>query len=70
MARKEIDPIRAKSALAVVKEHPGMLLFVASPVIAAIVLVGVFVGTGWAVFLALAVLGLVVFGGSALLRKR
>ncbi|GAA2428608.1 hypothetical protein GCM10009856_44100 [Mycolicibacterium llatzerense] len=47
-----------------------MLLFVASPVIAAIVLVGVFVGTGWAVFLALAVLGLVVFGGSALLRKR
>lgn len=47
-----------------------MLLFVASPVIAAIVLVGVFVSTGWAVFLALVVLGLAAFGGSALLRKR
>ena len=41
-----------------------------TPVIAAIVLVGVFVSPGWAVFLALVVLGLAVFGGSALLRKR
>ena len=70
MARKEIDPVRAKSALAVAKEHPGMLLFEASPEIAAIELDGVFVSTGWAVFLALVVLGLAVFGGSALLRKR
>lgn len=70
MARKEIDPVRAKSALAVAKEHPGMLLFLASPVIAAIVLVGVFVSPGWAVFLALVALGAALFGGSALLRKR
>jgi len=47
-----------------------MLLFLASPVIAAIVLVGVFVSPGWAVFLALVALGAAVFGGSALLRKR
>lgn len=63
MARKEIDPIRAKSALAVAKQHPGMILFLASPAIIAVVLVGVFVGTGWAVLLALALLvagGLVV----------
>ena len=31
MAGDEIDRVRAKSALAVVKEHPGMVLFLASP---------------------------------------
>ena len=30
---KEIDRVRAQSALAVIKQHPGMVLFVASPVI-------------------------------------
>ncbi|BBX86681.1 hypothetical protein [Mycolicibacterium aubagnense] len=66
MARKEIDPIRAKSALAVAKQHPGMILFLASPAIVAVVLVGVFVGTGWAVLLALALL---VAGGVVLRRN-
>ncbi|CAM5727321.1 hypothetical protein MAUB1S_11749 [Mycolicibacterium aubagnense] len=66
MARKEIDPIRAKSALAVAKQHPGMILFLASPAIIAVVLVGVFVGTGWAVLLALALL---VAGGVVLRRN-
>jgi len=66
MARKEIDPVRAKSALAVAKQHPGMILFLASPAIIAVVLVGVFVGTGWAVLLALALL---VAGGVVLRRK-
>jgi hypothetical protein len=64
---KEIDPIRAKSALAVVKQHPGMVLFLASPGIIALVLVLAFVGHGWAVLLLLA---LVVGGGAALLMKR
>jgi UPF0716 family protein affecting phage T7 exclusion len=66
MARKEIDPIRAKSALAVARQHPGMILFLASPAIIAVVLVGVFVGTGWAVLLALALL---VAGGVVLRRN-
>ncbi|MGX9671027.1 hypothetical protein [Mycobacterium sp. HM-7] len=66
MARKEIDPVRAKSALAVAKQHPGMILFLASPAIIAVVLVGVFVGTGWAVLLALALL---VAGGLVLRRN-
>ncbi|MBN9635422.1 MAG: hypothetical protein J0H22_09490 [Actinobacteria bacterium] len=66
MARKEIDPVRAKSALAVAKQHPGMILFLASPAIIAVVLVGVFAGTGWAVLLALALL---VAGGVVLRRN-
>ena len=64
---KEIDPLRAKSALAVIKQHPGMVLFLASPGIVALVLVWAFVGHGWAVLLLLA---LVVGGGAALVMKR
>ena len=36
---KEIDRARAQGALAVIKQHPGMVLFVASPVIIALGLV-------------------------------
>jgi hypothetical protein len=64
---KEIDPLRAKGALAVVKQHPGMVLFLASPAIVAVALVWMFVGTGWGVLLLLA---LVLGGGAALLLKR
>lgn len=63
---KEIDRVRAQSALAVIKQHPGMALFVASPAIIAVVLVW------WLVSPALAMgllLGLLV-GGWAFLRKR
>lgn len=38
MAAKEIDRARSKSALAVVRQHPGMVLFVASPVLGALLL--------------------------------
>ena len=64
---KEIDRVRAQSALAVIKEHPGMVLFVASPAINALGLVW------WLVSPALAVLllvGMVVGGGAVLLMKR
>jgi hypothetical protein len=64
---KEIDPLRAKGALAVIKEHPGMVLFVASPGIIALALVWAFVGAGWSVLLLIA---LVLGGGAALLLKR
>jgi hypothetical protein len=63
---KEIDPARARSALEVVKQHPGMVLFVASPGIVAVVAVWALAGAGWA---ALLLIALVVGGGLALVRK-
>ena len=33
---KEIDRVRAQSALAVIKQHPGLVLFAVSPVIIAL----------------------------------
>ena len=41
---KEIDPARARSALEVVKQHPGMVLFLASPGIIAVVVVWALAG--------------------------
>lgn len=67
MAGKEIDPVRVKSALAVVREHPGMLLFLASPGLIVIGLVWWLLSPGWAILL-LAVL--VVVGGAAVVLKR
>jgi hypothetical protein len=64
---KEIDRVRAQSALAVIKQHPGMVLFAASPVIIALGLVWWFVSPALAVLL---LIGAVVGGGAALLMKR
>jgi hypothetical protein len=67
MMAKEIDRVRAQSALAVIKQHPGMVLFALSP---AIVVAGL---VWWLVSPALAVLlliGMVVGGGAVLLMKR
>jgi hypothetical protein len=67
MAGKEIDRQRARSALEVVKQHPGMALFVASPAIIALGAVWWLVGTGWAVVL---LIGMLAVGGATLLLKR
>jgi hypothetical protein len=64
---KEIDRVRAQSALAVIKQHPGMVLFVASPVLIGLGLVWVFVSPFLAVLL---FIGAVVGGGAVLLMKR
>ena len=64
---KEIDRDRANSALAVIKQHPGMVLFVASPAIIALGLVWVFVSPVLAVLL---LIGMVVVGGAAVVMKR
>jgi hypothetical protein len=64
---KEIDRVRAQSAVEVVKQHPGMALFVVSPGIIALGAVWWLFGTGWAVLLFIA---LVAAGGAVLLRKR
>jgi hypothetical protein len=63
---KEIDPARARSAIEVVKQHPGMVLFLASPGIVAVVAVWLLAGAGWGLVLLLA---LVVGGGVAVTRK-
>jgi hypothetical protein len=64
---KEIDPVRAKSALAVVKQNPGIALFAVSPLIALVAIVWVFAGTGWGIGAALALL---VAGGAFIVRGR
>lgn len=67
MAGKEIDRARARGALEVVKQHPGMVLFLASPGIVALALVWWLFGAGWA---ALLLVALILAGGAALLLKR
>jgi hypothetical protein len=64
---KEIDRVRAQSALAVIKQHPGMVLFVLSPAIIALGLVWWLVSPTLAVLL---LIGMVVGGGAVLLIKR
>lgn len=64
---KEIDRARAQSALAVIRQHPGMVLFLASPALIAVVLVWWLVSPTLAVLL---LIGAVVGGGAVLLRKR
>lgn len=67
MAGKEIDPQRARAARDVVRQHPTMALFAASPVLIAAGLVWWLAGPGWAMVLLVAAL---VAGGMAVLRKR
>lgn len=67
MAGKELDPDRARAARDVVRQHPAMALFVASPILIATGLVWWLVGPGWAIVLLVAAL---VGGGMAVLRQR
>lgn len=67
MAGDELDRVRAKSALAVVRQHPGMVLFLVSPAIAALAAVWWLAGTGWA---ALLLVALVLAGGTVAYLKR
>jgi hypothetical protein len=64
---KEIDRARAQGALSVIKQHPGMVLFAASPVLLALAAVWWIFGAGWA---ALLLVGVVLGGGAAILMKR
>ncbi|WP_372511613.1 hypothetical protein [Mycobacterium gordonae] len=67
MAGNELDPIRARSALAVIKQNPGIVLFAVSPLIALVAVTWYFAGAGWGIVLALVLL---VAGGALVLRKR
>ncbi|MEO3761300.1 hypothetical protein ABGB19_23850 [Mycobacterium sp. B14F4] len=64
---KEIDRVRAQSAFAVIKQHPGMVLFVASPALIAVGLVWWLVSPALAILL---LIGVVVGGGAVLLLRR
>ena len=64
---KEIDRARAQSALSVIRQHPGMVLFAVSPAVIALAGVWWFFGVGWA---ALLLIGMVLGGGAAVLMKR
>ncbi len=67
MAGKELDPQRARAALDVLRQHPGMVLFAVSPVLVATAAVWYAAGAGWAMILFIAA---VIVGGGAVLRKR
>ncbi|WP_211698318.1 hypothetical protein [Mycobacterium spongiae] len=67
MAGKEIDRVRATSAFEVIKQHPVLVLFALSPVLALLCLVWWFAGAGWAI--AAAVVFFVV-GGALVIRTR
>ncbi|MDT5324192.1 MAG: hypothetical protein QOF25_1344 [Mycobacterium sp.] len=61
---KEIDPARARSAVAVIKQHPGMVLFLTTP---ALLVVGVvWLITGSAAWAGLLLVALVLGGGAAM----
>jgi hypothetical protein len=64
MAGKDIDPIRAKSALAVIRQHPVLVLFAVSPALAVLGVIWWLAGAGWAIASAIVLLlagaGLVV----------
>lgn len=67
MAGKEIDRVRATSALEVIKQHPMLVLFALSPVIAALGVIWWLAGAGWAIAAALV---LIVAGGALVVLKR
>jgi hypothetical protein len=67
MAGKDIERIRAKSALAVIRQHPVLVLFAVSPALVVLGIIWWLAGAGWAVAGAIALLlssaALIVFRG-------
>ncbi|WP_445161508.1 hypothetical protein ACTXG5_25950 [Mycobacterium sp. Dal123C01] len=65
MADKDIERIRAKSALEVVRQHPVLMLFAVSPALAVLGVIWWLAGAGWAIAAAIALLlagaGFIVF---------
>jgi hypothetical protein len=67
MAGKEVDRVRAQSALDVVKQHPLMVLFAISPAVVAAIVVGWLTHPVWGV---LVLIVATLAGGWAIVRKR
>jgi hypothetical protein len=66
MAGKEIDRIRATSALEVIREHPVLVLFAASPAFALVGVIWFLAGAGWAISAAV----LLLLAGAAFILVR
>jgi hypothetical protein len=66
MAR-EIDPMRAKGALEVIKQNPGIVLFAVSPGVVALGIIWWLAGAGWAIAAAILLL---IAGAAAVVLKR
>ncbi|MEE6176156.1 hypothetical protein [Mycobacterium sp. 050134] len=56
MPRKDIDRVRATAALDVIRQHPVLVLFAASPALALVGAIWWVAGAGWAILSALAFL--------------
>jgi hypothetical protein len=67
MTRGELDPIRANSALAVIKQNPGIALFAVSPALLAVGVIWWLAGAGWAIAAAILLL---IAGTAAVVLKR
>jgi hypothetical protein len=67
MARGELDPIRANSALAVIRQNPGIVLFAVSPALLAVGVIWWLAGAGWAIAAAILLL---IAGTAAVVLKR
>jgi hypothetical protein len=67
MTGKDIERIRAKSALEVIRQHPVLVLFVVSPALVVLALTWWLIGASWAisgaVVLLLASAGFIIFRG-------
>jgi hypothetical protein len=65
MAGKDVERIRAKSALEVIRQHPVLVLFAVSPALAVLGVIWYLAGAGWAIAAGIALLlagaGFVVF---------
>jgi hypothetical protein len=67
MAGKDIDRIRAKSALEVIRQHPVLVLFAVSPALAVLGLIWWLAGAGWGIAAAIA---LVLAGAGVVVLRR
>ncbi|MBV9321176.1 MAG: hypothetical protein JOZ23_17480 [Mycobacterium sp.] len=67
MPRKEIDRVRAKSAVEVFREHPGLVLFAVSPLLVPLGVIWWLAGAGWAIVAAIVLL---VAGAAVVIVKR
>jgi hypothetical protein len=56
MAGKDIERIRAKSALEVIRQHPVLVLFAVSPALVVLGVIWWLAGGGWAIAAAVALL--------------
>jgi hypothetical protein len=65
MAGKDVERMRAKSALEVIRQHPVLVLFAVSPALAVLGIIWWLAGAGWAIAAGIALLlasaGFIVF---------